>query len=138
MPWRRASQPSRKSVTQARRKQTAATARAAGVGSSSTPTSTGTRPIRSSVRRFGSAARNVPRATASATGLEANAVLPQVRDPIAQHPREILACLGDGRDAARLLDPPSAGVVGGDRERQVAPVAIEQHAQVAAAALDVV
>src|SRR6185295_17847271 len=94
--------------------------------------------MRSSVRRFGSAARKVPRATTSATGLEANAVLPQICESVTQDPGEILARFEDWRHAACVLDPPGARIVGGDRERDVAPVAVEQHPQVTTATFDVV
>src|SRR5437899_11572387 len=119
------------------RKTCDTSALAAVVVQMSTTTGTGTSPTRSSVSRFGSAATRVPRATASAAREDTRSV-PQIRQPVAQHAREVLLRLGDGRDATRVLDGPGTGVVGGDRERQVAAVAVEQHAQVAAPTLDVV
>src|SRR5262245_6873018 len=92
--------------------------------------------MRISVRTFGSAVMRAPRPTASAT--REDTPFPEIRQPVSQHPGEILARLGNGRDAAGLLYPPGSGVVGGDGERQVAAVAVEQHAQVPAPALDVV
>src|SRR5262245_32917780 len=112
---------------QARRKAAAGQARDAGVGrsratdttgrqTSRATTTTGTKPIRSSVSRFGSAATRAPRAIGSATGLDDTLPLAHVRHPVAQHAGEVLAGLGDRGHTARLLDPPRARVVGGDRQ----------------------
>src|SRR5262245_42215955 len=138
MPWRRASQPSRKSVTQATRKGAPATARATGPGQKSTTTSTGTRPMRSMLSRFGSAVARPAPAAVSATGLADTRALPEVAEPVAEHADQILAGLGDVRDPTDLVHPHGPGIVRREREREVAVVAVEETAQVLHASLDVV
>src|SRR5262245_57274367 len=138
MPWRRASQPSRKSVMQATRKQRPARARLPGLGSMRRTTSTGTRPIRKAVSEFGRTATRRPRPRASATGLDTARLLAQVGEPVTEYAGQILARLWNARNAAGVLDALGAGVVRRHGQRDVAAIAVEEHAQVAAATLDVV
>src|SRR5262245_11389428 len=116
---------------QARKNAPAATRRPAGVEYRSATTTIGTRKTRRSVSTFGSAMTRAPPTSGSATGLEDTRPLAHVGHPVAQDAGEVFTGLGDGGNATRILDPSCARVVGGDRQRQVAPVAVEQHAQMA-------
>src|SRR5215468_6348891 len=101
--------------------------------------STGTSAMRKSVNRFGAAdARTPRRATALTTEGDDTLTLAQIRQPVAQHPSEILARLRDRRDAAGLLHPSCPGVVRRDGEREIPAVPVEQHPEMATPALDVV
>src|SRR5207253_5154517 len=61
----------------------------------------------------------------------------QVGEPVAQHALEVLARLGNRRHAAAFVHAADAGVVGGEGQLEIVPVAVEQLAQVPAAGLDV-
>src|SRR5207244_4218104 len=75
---------------------------------------------------------------ASVPGREHDRSRADVGGPVAQHTGQVLARLDDRRHAAGILDALGPGVVRGDHERQVSSVPVEQHAQMAAAAFDVV
>src|SRR4030095_3031533 len=62
----------------------------------------------------------------------------QVRAPVAEDPGQVFARLGDVRNAPGLVHTGGPCVVGGDRERQVAVIAIEHATQVPHTTLDVV
>src|SRR5262245_18744766 len=94
--------------------------------------------MRNRHRRFGSETARPARGATSATGLLDTRALPQVAEPIAQYPRQVLAGLRDVRNAARFVDARRPGVVRRHGERQVAVVAVEHAAEVLDAALDVV
>src|SRR5262249_58953402 len=122
---------------QAIRKNAAAPARAPGVATAISPTTTGTSAIRNRLSQFGRAARGCARRTVSAACEDTSAALSQVPRSIAEDAAEVLPRLGDRGDAARVVDAPCPRVVRGDGQRDVAGVAVEQRAEVTHTALDV-
>src|SRR5438477_12475477 len=56
-------------------------------------------------------------------------VLLQVLLAELQHPPDVVAGLGERRDATVLVDGLLAGIVGRERKRHVAAIAVEQHPQ---------
>src|SRR5262245_27672247 len=114
----------------AARKSSAAMRRVVGVGDTSSAITSGTQAIRNRLRTFG----NVPMPTDGmaglATGLEDTAALRlEVLPAIAQDLEDVIARFRDVGDAAGGLDPRLTRVVRGQRQRDVAAVAVEQHAQ---------
>src|SRR5436190_19749413 len=112
----------------------------------SNTTITGTIAIRNSDSRFGSAVTAAPRGTALTTSgdeddtgaLVLRRLVAAVVLTVTDHPRQILARLGDVGNPPRRLHACMAGVVGGHRVRDVAAIAVEQPLEMPDPALDVV
>src|SRR5262249_58066857 len=115
---------------QAIRKNAAAPARAPGVATAISPTTTGTSAIRNRLSKLGRAARGCARRAVSAACEDTSAALSQVSRSIAEHAAEVFPRLGDRGDAARIVDPPCPRVVRGDGEGHVPGVVVEQRAEV--------
>src|SRR5262245_42107336 len=120
----------------AARKSSAAMRRVVGVGDASSPITSGTQAIRNRLRTFGNAPMPTDGTAELATGLEDTAALRlEVLPAIAQHLEDVIARFRDVGYAAGRFDPRLAGVVRGQRQRDVAAVSIQQHAQMARASV---
>src|SRR6185295_15633372 len=107
----------------AARKSSAAMRRVAGVGEASSPITSGTQAMRNRLRTFGNAPMPTDGTAELATGLEDTAALRfEVLPSIAQHLEDVVARFRDVGYAAGRFHPRRAGIVGRERQRDVAAV----------------